>query len=103
MSIRLGDNQRTALAGLFTHARGEWHEQAGWVIGTQSLTDRVLRSLLKYELVEMTHDSWHGSGYGRFTLTTFGETFVPDWVKAIKASLDEQRPREVTHEAEAGD
>jgi len=79
---KLGIDQQTALASLFMHAKHEWHERAGVVVGTQSRTDRVMRSLLPYGLVEMTHDNWMGSGYGRFVLTELGEQFVPEWAKA---------------------
>ncbi len=69
----IGIDQTTALDTMAAHgASGVWHEGCGWLLDTNSQTDRVMQSLRRRGYVVQTSDSYMGSGYGRYEITLAG-------------------------------
>lgn len=49
--MRLGKTQKQVLICLVQHKR--WYRACGWLWDTHSNTERVLQSMIKYDLVEV--------------------------------------------------
>jgi hypothetical protein len=72
----LGKDQRGALRSLMAHNSGRWTTRCGWVWGNNGGTSRILRSMVKYGLVE---EEASGDGYGTFVITPAGVETVLEW------------------------